>query len=217
MVSMTILQITSQYLHKIKNKMEKLFAIPCLLEILSDDDQQISHDLLYKHLFNIQNSAEIDFSKSGSTQHLQANHIVQEDLAPVKKIFDNYIKRYIKSCNNGKGVKYFYTNSWYNFIAPNNMCPPHFHPSKSADITGIYYPSFNKEFGDLQIFNPNLIQPVNLAAFNFLRTIECKSGLLILFPACLLHQSQVNKSEELRISFVFDIFLNPNNLTEEHD
>lgn len=202
--------ITKAYGGKV---MYNLFPVPCYAKTLGEDEQKVVQGLLDEHFLKLKilHSDEIDFSKSGSTHNCEENHILDENLIPVKNIFDQHIKNYISSCNNGIEINYWYSNSWFTFTTTNNFCPAHFHPGKSSDITGIYYPKFLSEFGNLQIFNPNLIQPVNLAAFNFLHTIECKTGLLILFPASLLHQCEVNKSQEIRISFVFDIFLDVNN------
>ena len=110
-----------------------------------------------------------------------------------------------------------YTNlqvrSRQNPMFPGDYDSPHHHPE--SDLLGIYYVKTPNNCGDIQFLDSRgsvatrwqdpLIK--NDGAFRSARTfykITPESGTLLLFPSYLIHSVEPNKSDDVRISIVFE-------------
>lgn len=100
-----------------------------------------------------------------------------------------------------------------NPMFPGDYDSPHHHPE--SDLLGIYYIKTPAGCGDIQFIDPRGSVPTrwkepmikNDGGFRSARAffkITPESGTLLLFPSYLIHSVEPNKSDDMRISIVFE-------------
>lgn len=104
-----------------------------------------------------------------------------------------------------------YTGGWLNVIEPSDKIEVHAHNDCSLVMT--YYLKTPENSGDfVYLDTKNIITddgkfiPVDISPDSVaLKRIKPKEGMLLLFPAYLLHEVEANKSDDLRVSISGDI------------
>lgn len=102
-----------------------------------------------------------------------------------------------------------YTGGWINVIEPGDKIEVHAHNDCSLVMT--YYLKVPEGSGDFTYLNTKAIitdngefAPINVQSAKIER-ITPKEGMLLLFPAYLLHEVESNRSNDLRVSISGDI------------
>lgn len=106
-------------------------------------------------------------------------------------------------------IKTEYSMGWVNVKEPGGMIEAHAH--NDCSIAATYYVRAKKNCGDLILLNSADIYAdsgafagSHASTLNHLR-IEPVEGLLVFFPAYVLHEVQTNSSNDLRISLSTDL------------
>ena len=113
--------------------------------------------------------------------------------ATLKKKIENVCEKW----SYGHGTGYVYA-MWINVTNKGGMILPHYHNPDGASyrITGVYYLSKPKKSGNLLIHNPDL------------QVVEAETDDIVLFGADMLHETEINPTNNERISCGFNFFQN---------
>ena len=132
----------------------------------------------------------------------------------------NAYKNQIMSCDQ----ELYITNSWVNFLPPQQKLPIHHHTN--SIISGVYYIETDEQTPGIEFSHPD----PNLWTLNWKRKefnnennlsslIQTQNNRLILFPSTARHRVNKNLSSITRVSISFNTFLkgtiNPNNYVGE--
>jgi len=103
-------------------------------------------------------------------------------------------------------------DNWFiNINRKNDYHKEHDHPG--SFLSAVYYVNAGKFKGNLTFHNPNSIigwfqSADKIKSYNHFNSstwsIQCETGMLIIFPAWLRHEVACNTTEEDRISIVFN-------------
>ena len=111
------------------------------------------------------------------------------------------------------------TSCWANINPPGKRHIPHHHPNNF--LSGVYYLRTPKGAPPITFFDPrpqaHFISPKvrkNNAYNSGQVNVEACEGLLVLFPAWLIHQVGENRTNENRISISFNLMFS--SFTEKH-
>jgi len=102
-----------------------------------------------------------------------------------------------------------YSMGWANVIGPGESIEAHAH--NDASLTATYYIRAGDDSGDLVLLDTKNIIGESGSFINSYKSelnhihIKPKEGLLVFFPAYVMHEVQPNKSKNLRISLSTDI------------
>lgn len=88
-------------------------------------------------------------------------------------------------------------NIWFQQYNKEGYHGWHIHGS---NYTGVYYVSFNKNFAKTKIIDPTNYKKIY--------EINAKEGDIILFPAFLIHESSIQKTNELKTIISFNLDFN---------
>lgn len=96
---------------------------------------------------------------------------------------------------------------WANILRDGNWQRPHFHPTQSNIISGVYYvklpDNLTESEGCIEFINP---MPISINhGFSNTRKIKPKEGKLVLFPPFYMHYVYPFKSDQNRAVIAFDV------------
>ena len=105
-------------------------------------------------------------------------------------------------------------NWWVNINPPGTLNRSHCHPG--ADLSGVFWVKIPPDSGQIAFRNPNEYTQFNLMTYapqelqeDFhlyaMRRMDAQDGAGLLFPADLVHQVEMNQSQEDRISISFNL------------
>ena len=130
----------------------------------------------------------------------------------IEKEIDKYTRDYLKVDDN---IEFYITTSWINKHKPDDYAVVHHH--SNAILSGIYYIRQPRWSGDLLIHENNMTPNIsNRVMLNYKEMtdyttshyqIPPEDGLLLLFPAHLMHSVEKNKSPNDRYSLGFNVFV----------
>jgi uncharacterized protein (TIGR02466 family) len=168
------------------------------------------------HILNYLNNIsfkEIETEESKNS-YISKNKKILKDLPELKKEISLSIEDLIKNILKFD-CKYIIYNSWGTKTLSNGYSSSHTH--SNSWISGVYYPSFNKEF-KIKFYNDNSNQFEHIVKnendYNIYNsknwTILPDKNQLILFFSNLRHKILFNNSNEERYSISFNILPNKN-------
>ena len=130
----------------------------------------------------------------------------------IEKEIDKYTRDYLKVDDN---IEFYITTSWINKHKPDDYAVVHHH--SNAILSGIYYIRQPRWSGDLLIHENNMTPNIsNKVMLNYKEMTDTttthyqippEDGLLLLFPAHLMHSVEKNKSPHDRYSLGFNVFV----------
>jgi uncharacterized protein (TIGR02466 family) len=190
---------------------ETIFAIPMTNYIFKNKKL---NDKLIKFTMNMKKTVKSNIiSNEGGWQSPSV------DLStPVVSEFLNYIFPKIQEHVKEYKVKYTQNvtiqNMWFNVNGPNDYNRQHHHMHDALDFVGVYYMKVPKNSGYIQLMNPD----ISCGASNIFHLdrednifnrqsvkIDPVDGLLLLFPAGIIHAVTRNNSKLNRLSLSFNI------------
>jgi len=142
------------------------------------------------------------------------NILKNEKLKRLREAIQTCIDRYkneVMSCDE----ELYMTNSWVNFLPPQQKHPMHYH--SNSIVSGVYYIKTDEKTPDLELEHPNtnlwrltwkrkkFNHENNLSTF-----VKARNNRLVLFPSTVWHSVNKNLSSETRISISFNTFLRGN-------
>ena len=167
----------------------------------------------------------------------ERTHIGNSDISKNRNIFnkmndlknkinfhcENYLRKYLFVSNN---AQFYFLNSWVNIHHPKDESQIHYH--RNSLISGVYYPIFPKNSGDLvfhksTIYNnlfhhcitPEFDEHSNVTAQKYM--LEVTEGTIVIFPSHLEHSVEKNESNEIRYSIAFNLFVKGKFGREEYE
>jgi uncharacterized protein (TIGR02466 family) len=201
-----------------------LFPTP-LIVIKTDKEnhnQIIEHYLprVYGHKEETKNkhAINLDFNKSNYTSNTNGHtsfytgSLLQLDLFKDLQIYiDRAIKLSLieKEKNNDFDLRWL--DFWYTIYSKGTNVEEHFHPN--SIISGIFYLKCPENCGDIIFLDNNYnfknfcvnTSPLKTFTYPKLFRLTPEEGMIILFPSWLNHTTDLNKSEEDRIMFSFNL------------
>lgn len=150
-------------------------------------------------------------TEGGYQTPLNFNYFSQQD--EIIQSFKNNIilpavQDYLKEVfgSEGKSIQPWLVG-WANILRDGNWQRPHFHPTQSNVISGVYYVKLPETLsgseGCIEFINP---MPISINhGFSNTRKIKPQEGKLILFPPYYMHYVYPFKSSEDRAVIAFDV------------
>ena len=139
-----------------------------------------------------------------STNNFYFDSIKEYKMDEFKKLIDRELRIYSEYLEfEYRDYKSF---SWFSKFKPGDFGHQHIHGT--ADISGVYYYQTNGNDGDIYFSSPVSAGESSLCyrTFNQFWNHQPKVGKLLLFPGWLNHGIKRNESQDVRISFAFNIF-----------
>jgi|TARA_Y100000296_G_C5174912_1_gene259538 uncharacterized protein (TIGR02466 family) len=137
---------------------------------------------------------------------------------PIISEFLNYIFPKIREHVKEYKVKHTHNitiqNMWFNVNGPNDYNKQHQHVHDALDFVGVYYMKVPKNSGHMQLMNPDYgswssnifyLEREDNAFNRQTVVVEPTDGLLLLFPAAVVHSVSRNNSKLNRLSLAFNI------------
>ena len=167
----------------------------------------------------------------------ERTHIGNSDISKNRNIFDkmtdlkneinvhceNYLRKYLFVKNS---AKFYFLNSWANIHHPKDESQIHYHGNSL--ISGVYYPIFPKNSGNLVLHKSNAYNNLfhhcitlefdehsNITAQKYI--LDVTEGMIVIFPSHLEHSVEKNKSNEIRYSIAFNLFVKGKFGREEYE
>tara|TARA_Y100000114_G_scaffold33722_1_gene29104 strand:- start:50 stop:661 length:612 start_codon:yes stop_codon:yes gene_type:complete len=153
-----------------------------------------------------------DSMRNVSNYHTKDSYVLnKKDFKELKKFIqeccDDYLEKIITPSDQ---VKLKITQSWLNYANKNEYHQEHCH--SNSFISGVLYINAKQEYDAIQFLNSThrFLNP-NIKNYNIwnskTRTLQVKTGMIILFPSNLYHSVKINKNDYTRISLAFNTFL----------
>jgi len=127
----------------------------------------------------------------------QGDAIEKYNLRLLHQEIHNNLCKYCKTERLVYNKHYFIDSSWFSAFKKGNYA--HVHNHGLSDVSGVYYYKTTGSDGDFFLCSPNPYSKDRLA-------IEPVEGKLLMFPGWLEHGVMTNTTDNLRISFSFNIF-----------
>ena len=143
---------------------------------------------------------------SSSDKNILENKKLKRLRDAIQACIDRY-KNEVMSCDE----ELYMTNSWVNFLPPQQRHPMHYH--SNSIVSGVYYIKTDEETPDLELEHPNtnlwrltwkrkeFNHENNLSTF-----VKARDNRLVLFPSTVWHSVNKNLSSTTRISISFNTF-----------
>jgi uncharacterized protein (TIGR02466 family) len=178
---------------------------PVFINFIAEEQLDIDNDILVE--YSIKNIGK---------QNLKTNYLNLDDveLKPLLNSIDNSLKRIHKEFGFSDEYTLNIDKGWSNINNNFYIDMPHCHPTYMFSV--VYYAKANKNCGNLEFNTPvpamqyselglgHCVKEYN--AFTAARhSVPPKTGMLLIFPAWLVHNVTQNNSGEDRISFAFDV------------
>ena len=112
-------------------------------------------------------------------------------------------------CTDNSIIPYI-TQSWINYMEPNQFHPRHFH--YNSYVSGVFYIAAQKEVDSITFCNPHADETIklNVTKYNPFNSSTClfpvETGNIFLFRSFLMHGVDKKKGTNTRISLSFNVF-----------
>ena len=186
---------------------------PTCIHSLEIDNFDTYRDQLVKESYQGRDEDPIGrkISNYGGWQSEQVN-ILQCKSETLKKIIIDSLSGFLPMSKNVSMA----IEGWTNINGPGDYNLKHVHPR--ADLSGVLWiktpkncgniifetPNFFEKYQELESYTDEFVQKTNSYTSYF---FNAKEGKILIFPSCLSHQVEENKSDEDRISYSFNIVI----------
>jgi len=106
-----------------------------------------------------------------------------------------------------QGLGFSFDEYWFNEALPGEKTGWHNH-KESAALSGVYYLDVPEKSGNIQ-FRTKINEGWDT------KTIQSKTGMMILFDSTLDHSVEINNSLKPRLSLAFNLYTSPVNIQSE--
>lgn len=156
---------------------------------------------------SIDNNLYLMMNGGVSSFHVDCGLQNAEYLKPIVKELEQHAQQAWTDLNYRKDVKAVITNMWVNGISKGGYLDEHHHLKEQ--LSGVYYIDLEPNTGNLVFHNPfdvNLRNsPVEPDPGNYRHIVNATTGDVVIFPGYLVHHTQRNTSDRLRLSLGFDV------------
>lgn len=183
------------------NGLEGLFSSPVYFAILTDEQQES----IRKEMDSAVQSIEWVTPDRWHTHKLSTKTFDENDIDKYNMTnFDSIMKKHLEIyCNTiGFVMRPFTVKSWFSRFDKGEF--GHTHTHNSTDISGVYYHDTNGQDGDL-FFEPHAAIKSSLCYNSNRWYHKPQRGKILLFPGWLEHGIEMNRTDNTRISFAFNI------------
>tara|TARA_R100001015_G_C4620530_1_gene177488 strand:+ start:725 stop:1336 length:612 start_codon:yes stop_codon:yes gene_type:complete len=185
-------------------QIENLFSTPLYMNSL---ERKIT--LKEKNLINsFQDKTVLNLSNYHTKESYVLNNKGFKNLKKfIQECCDDYLEKVISPSDD---VKLNITQSWINYSNQNQYHQEHCHTN--SYISGVLYINAKEENDAIQFTNNafRFLNP-NIKHYNVwnskTRTLNVRTGMLIMFPSHLYHSVKVNRNNYTRTSIAFNTFL----------
>ena len=185
-------------------QIENLFATPLYMNSL---DRGIT--LKEKNLINsFKDKTVLNISNYHTQESYVLNKTGFKDLRKfIQECCDDYLEKVISPSDQ---FKLNITQSWLNYANKNEYHQEHCH--SNSYVSGVLYLNAKEEHDAIQFIDRSykFLNP-NIKHYNVwnskTRTLNVKTGMLVMFPSHLYHAVKINKNSYTRISLAFNTFL----------
>lgn len=183
---------------------ERLFFTPIHIKVLTEEEMDPIQKEMAEAYSKVKWSAPDDWGKT----HDLSNDFLQNDIETYhmenfKKLLDEELNLYCEFL--GFPMRKYNVYSWFSQFKPNDYGHTHHHSPN--DISGCYYFKTNRKDGNIYFNTPIAQADASLCYSNFTRPWEHEpvEGKMMLFPGWLPHGIKRNTTEDIRVSFAFNI------------
>lgn len=162
-----------------------------------------------KTLLKQSESNNIILMKNGgvSSYHVDASLHLAPYLAPLVSELEQHAQAAWAELNYRKEFKAKISNMWVNGIVPGAYLTDHDH--KQHQLSAVYHINLEPGMGNLVLHHPfeNILRnsAVEASPNNYRFAVPAESGDVVIFPSYLVHNTQKNTTDQLRLSLGFDI------------
>ena len=167
-----------------------IFKHPALYSKLLDNADSINSRLLtgfYKHLDDEDNKRTHFFENRYENVYISSEKIPQKSL-----ILDAAIETAGTILD--MDIAELQAGLWFNAMQPGNSTTAHRHDDYDELLSAVYYVKVPENSGEL-------ILTVN----NFITHVTPREGMMVFFPADMIHEVTENKSNDMRLSLGINI------------
>ena len=151
-------------------------------------------------------NVEFSFHEKWGTHYLTDLNF-QSDLLHKMPVFSKELSKHIEQyCNTMKfyeKTRIEVVSSWFSKFLKGNH--GHIHNHKGSDISGVYYHQTSGDDGNIFFTTPNPFTEVGECWSSVRHNHEPKEGKLLIFPGWLRHGITTNLTNNIRISFSFNL------------
>src|SRR6056300_1680270 len=186
----------------------KLYPTPVVVFDFKPLSEEEKHTIINTPSFHNKNTYLENVSSTD--KNILENKKLKRLRDAIQTCIDRY-KNEVMSCDE----ELYMTNSWVNFLPPEQTHPMHYH--SNSIVSGVYYIKTDEKTPHLELEHPNtnlwrltwkrkkFNHENNLSTF-----VKAKDNRLVLFPSTIWHSVGKNLCSETRISISFTTFLRGN-------
>jgi uncharacterized protein (TIGR02466 family) len=197
--------------------MELLPLNPIPLYITKSEGKEF--DNIQKELLELCNTIKFEkiknwdtYTHSLSYKPFKSNLLQDKKCVHSLEFIKKSVKEYLQSIGfHCPSVPLSMPNSWITKTQKNESA--HIHTHQGSHISGVYYIKTNGEDGNLYFPNIHRSSASNpiIGCSTHLTDAPLETGILMLFPSDLSHGVKENRTDNIRYSLSFNIFINGHN------
>ena len=158
---------------------------------------------------------------------ISTDRYVLNSMQDLKKEIENhceiFVRKYLFISSN---AQFYLQNSWSNIHNPYEQSQIHYHGNSL--LSGVYYPIFPKDSGNLKFHKNSIYTNLFHQAIRFqfdentnlnseIYAVSLKEGTIVIFPSHLEHSVEKNWSTERRYSLAFNFYVRGDFGKEEYE
>ena len=156
------------------------------------------------------NNIRLRHKNEGNTNSRNSYILNGKHFNKLKIELENIVKNYVDNVICPQyNIKPYITQSWFNYTSSNEY--HHKHAHSNSILSGVLYFTADPTFDSI-IFSRNRYEPMSIEkkSYNLYNSdtwkFSVQSNQVILFPSDLMHQVEMKKGNNLRISLAFNVF-----------
>ena len=171
----------------------------------------IDRDFTEKEMQSIE-LAKNNVNKNDGNVTSKNNYILNEpEFKEINKFINDCLDEYLKKVISPKeDLKLYVTQSWLNWTENNEY--HHVHAHSNSVVSGVLYIDSDRENDRIKFSNPSPYKQLRPAIkeFNIFNSdtwwLSVETGQIVMFPSSLVHQVDLKKGNNTRISLAFNTF-----------
>jgi len=187
-------------------KIHELFPIPMVKSNigreLTKEEFAYTESHFVGNIINEGNSSSLD------------NYVLEKGIPEIKNFILSGIDYYVENIINPRyEIKFFITQSWFNYTQPKQYHHKHSHPN--SIISGVFYFNVDQNEDSITFYSdapkqinilPKEYKHYNINVTGVSQKFSVKNGDLLLFPSTLEHMVERTNTNNVRISLAFNVF-----------
>lgn len=197
-------------------KIDLWFATPIYSHDLEGDRAALLQQELksiinqeYNQILNQDDARSRSYTQSRLPEHRQVLH--KYELTQTHAFILEQAALFIKKLN-PKAENIEIRESWFNFYLPGDSqeVHTHVHHTYPSFVSGSFYLDAPENSGDIKFYHPNFSAPITtdvVGLETFEASYEAKQNRIVLFRSHVPHSVMPNRSEKVRISLSFNVYI----------